>query len=549
MTVRIYTMYDWPTVYCYTLCVQQMIFLHVMAEWLPNNNYHFLLKSISPAVYGCTITLLQYILYTYVLQYILNTYYSIYYTHTSIHSAMYQWVIVVWPYSCVPAPAEAEGEEFYLAFFGDYIYASTFYLYVTTAERQPVAFTVSAPGTGYSANGTAQYGEVATFAFDASEYALSNTSDRTKAIIVRTDSHCELTVYAGDLMTGAGDSLLALSKQPDLGPNNYEYIVASYSTVPNALSLSAVAIIAQYDDTQLSISPSPHNMFGNALIQPNLELQEGETFLIESSNDLTGLLVASNKPLAVLFCDPFIEQVPPVFTWGRQFATAPLKGRQAYDVFRVVASEDPTEVMVTCSSSDTADSKGVLDAYYYKLGRRAFVELNVSSNQYCFIQGSSNILVLQYSAGFHVDNTTGDPTMITVPALTQYCNHYSLPTIGPSDGSINFTHHMNIFIPTPFYQLDQIFLNNQPLSSYNLNFTVIEQDGAPRVYASQVDLTEGVHTLYHTGPAATLGVVMYGFTFSNSYGHPGGLRLAQGAVCTGHALHNALNSYMNIYST
>ena len=441
-----------------------------------------------------------------------------------------------------------------MAFFGDYVCASTYYLYVTTAERQPVAFTVSAPGTGYSANGTAQYGEVATFAFDASEYALSNTSDRTKAIIVRTGSHCELTVYAGDLMTGAGDSLLALSKQPDLGPNNYEYIVASYSTVPNALSLSAVAIIAQYDDTQLSISPSPHNMFGNALIQPNLELQEGETFLIESSNDLTGLLVASNKPLAVmsghqcahvpetlLFCDPIIEQVPPVFTWGRQFATAPLKGRQVYDVFRVVASEDPTEVMVTCSSSDTADSKGVQDAYYYKLDRRAFAEFNVPSNQHCFIQGSSNILVLQYSAGFDADNTAGDPTMITVPALTQYCNHYSLPTIGPSDGSINFTHHMNIFIPAPFYQLDQIFLNNQPLSSYNLNFTVIQHDGAPQVYATQVDLTEGVHTLYHTGPAATLGVVMYGFTFSNSYGHPGGLRLAQGAVCTGHTPHHTIH--------
>ena len=450
----------------------------------------------------------------------------------------------------LPAPAEADGDEFYLAFFGDYVRASTYYLYVTTAERQPVAFTVSAPGTGYSANGTAQYGEVATFAFDASEYQLSNTSDRTKAIIVRTESHCELTVYAGNLMTGAGDSLLALSKQPDLGPNTYKYIVASYSTLPNALSLSAVAIIAQYDDTQLSISPTPHNMSDNALIQPNLVLQEGETFLIESSNDLTGLLVASNKPLAVLsghqcanvpttllFCDPIIEQVPPVFTWGRQFATAPLKGRQAYDVFRVVASEDSTEVTVTCSSSATTNPERVTNMY--QLDERDFAEFNVPSNQYCFIQGSSNILLLQYSAGFHADRTTGDPTVITVPALTQYSNYYSLPTIRPSDGSINFTHHMNIFIPTSFYQLDQIFLNNQPLNSYNLNFTLIEQDGAPRVYAAQVDLTEVVHTLYHTGPGATLGVVMYGFTFSNSYGHPGGLRLAQGAVCTGHALHNA----------
>ena len=86
------------------------------------------------------------------------------------------------------ATVGAYGKEFYVAFFSKVQLPATYYLYVTTAERQPVAFTVSAPGTGYSANGTAQYGEVATFAFDYSEYALMSTTDRGKGIIVRTES-------------------------------------------------------------------------------------------------------------------------------------------------------------------------------------------------------------------------------------------------------------------------------------------------------------------------------------------------------------------------
>ena len=433
----------------------------------------------------------------------------------------------------------ATGKEFFVTFFGNLV-RTTFYLYVTTPDRQLVSFTVSAPGMGYSANGTVQYGEVATFAFDYSEYALQNTADRGKGVIVRTASDGELTVYAGSLRKDASDSFLSLPKLPHQRQSSYKYITATYERSET----SSIAIIAQYSDTQLSFTPKVDVMIGTTFTPAgtttNITLQEAETFLIESSNDLTGLMVASNKPLAVLsghtcsrvpanvgYCDPLVEQVPPVSTWGRQFATAPLKGRQAYDVFRVVAAENSIEVEVTCTSSG---AMGPAAVSRYQLDEGNFEEFRVQSNQYCFIQGSANILVLQYSVGADADRVTGDPTMITVPAVTQYCNQFSLPTIQSSDGSVTFTHYMNIFIPAPFYQLDRIFLNNQPLSSYNLTFTVIEQDGVPRVYAAQVDLTQGVHTLYHTGPGATLGVIMYGFVTDSSYGHPGGLRLTQGAV-------------------
>ena len=433
------------------------------------------------------------------------------------------------------------GKEFYVAFFRNFNLEATYYLYVTTSERQPVSFTISAPGTGYSANGAVEYGEVATYTFNASEYELSSTSDRGKAIIVRAESDGELTVYGGNLQNLTSDSFLSLPKQPDEGQSTYKYIAASYGA-------GTAVVIAQYNETLLSITPKLDTVIGTTLtpagMTTNVVLQEAETFLIESNDVLTGLTVVSNKPLAVIsghvctnvpttigFCDHLVEQVPPVSSWGRQFATAPLKGRQAYNVFRILASENSTLAVVNCTSRNTTDQNSITNTY--QLGEGSFVEFNVPSDQYCFIQGSANILVLQYSIGRGFDGT-GDPSMIIVPAITQYCNQYSLPTIQSSDGRYNFTHYMNLLIPRAFYQLDQIFLNNQPLNSYSLTFTTIQQDGDPLVYAAQVDLTEGVHTLYHTNPAATLGVVMYGLVFGHSYGHPGGLQLTQSAVLCMH---------------
>ena len=430
-----------------------------------------------------------------------------------------------------------------MAFFGNIVDGATYYLYVTTPKRQPVSFTINAPGTGYSANGTVRYGEVATFTFDRSEYELKNTTDRGKAIVVRSEADGKLTVYGSYLHSISSDSFLSLPKQPEDEQNTCKYIVASYISVFSRFE-SSVAIIAQYNDTILSITPRVNTTIGttftSAGVTTNISLQEAETLLIASANDLTGLTVVSNKPLAVLSghdytqvptsvpsCDHLVEQIPPVSSWGRQFATAPLKGRQSYDVFRVLASESSTTVVVNCASSNAVNPENLSNTYQLSEGR--FVEFNVTSDQYCFIQGSANILVLQYATGRDTDGVTGDPSMIIVPAITQYCNQYSLPTIQRSDGSFNFDHYMNILIPATFYhdQLDQIILDNQLLNSYNLTFTVIKQDGISRVYAAQVDLTEGVHTLCNTNPAATLGVVMYGFHCGTSYGHPGGLQLTQ----------------------
>ena len=405
-------------------------------------------------------------------------------------------------------------------------------------------FNITAPGKGFSANRVVRYGEVDKITFQASDYILSNSSQRKNVITVRAKSDGRLSVYGGNLHTQSSDSFLVLPKQQEVW-KSYKYIAVSYFSAYSQHD-SFTGIIAQYNNTQISITPKMDTTIGDILTlsgaSTNISLQEGETFLVRSRDDLTGLLVVSNRPLAMLSghectnvptsvrgCDHLVEQIPPVSSWGRMFATAPLKGRQAYDVFRILASDNLTMVVVNCTLS--TDQPVMSNAAgTYMLDEGTFVEFRVSSSQYCLIEGNYNILVLQYSAGHNADNKTGDPTMIIVPAVSQYCNDYSLPTIQPGDKSFTFTHYMNIFIPAQYYQPDQIFLDDQLLSSNILNFTAIAQDGVPQVYAAQMELTEGVHTLHHADAEAMLGVIMYGFASANSYGHPGGLNLAQGRI-------------------
>ena len=446
--------------------------------------------------------------------------------------------------------------EYSVSFLTNYVSDSAcLCLYVTTTEEQPVPFNISAPATDYSASRVARYGEVVKFEFESSNYALRSTRERGKVITIRTESNGKLIVYGGNLRRGTSDTFLVLPKQEYVQQNSYKYIAVSYFS-RHSHHNSSVAITAQYNDTQLSISSKVDIIIDSTLTltsaPTSIILQEGETFLVQSLNDLTGLQVASNNPLAMmsghectnvptstLACDHLVEQIPPVSSWGRKFATAPLKGRQAYDVFRILASENLTMVEVQCTLS--ADQPTLYNTTStYMINEENFVEFNVSSSQYCLIEGNDSILVVQYSAGYTADGVTGDPAMIIVPAVTQYCKHYSLPTFQPDDNSFSFSHYMNIFIPAQYYQPNEIFLDNQQLSSYNLNFTVIKQNGAPRVYAAQVDLTDGVHTLHHAD-AEAMGVIMYGFAYANSYGHPGCLNLTQGVL--------EILVYYNVYKT
>ena len=416
-------------------------------------------------------------------------------------------------------------------------------LFITTPETVPVTFTISIPGMGYFNRATVDPGEVREFTFNGADYALRNTTDRSKGIIIQAKNEKQVFVYAAHDVYTATDSLLVLPPH-DLGVTSYTYIAAMIHTLDSGtLSRTAVVIYALVgivsgeNDTFLTITPTGNVIIGTETVAAgdsiNVTLARAETLLIAFVGDLTGTKVTSNRPISLFsgdqctyvpsgvpYCDQIVEQLPPVEAWGRQFATAPLKTR-SFDVFRFVASANSTTVIIRCTHR--SGSQGYVDTF--ALNEGGYTDVQVNSTDFCWIEADKRILLLHFSVGTTADSMPGDPFMALVPAVSHYTNTFTLPIV---NSTLNdFTHYLNIIIPAEHYQPDQIFLDGQSLQSLALEFVAIVHNGETMAYATQVEVSTTTHTLMHSNSTGVIGVASYGFAGSASYGHVGGVQLAQ----------------------
>ena len=446
------------------------------------------------------------------------------------------------------------GHDFYVTFlpnpFTDAEAAGEVKLYITTPETVSVTFTLTIPGMGYFIQATVDPGGVKEFTFNGADYALRNTTDRSKGIIVNAKNEKQVFVYAAHVASTNTDSFLVLPPH-DLGVTSYTYIAAMIHTLDNVMFIigvtrerdihALVGIVSGEDDTFLTITPNRDVTIGTEPVKAGesvpVTLARAETLLIAFIGDLTGTKVTSNRPISffsgdqctnvpsgVGYCDQIVEQLPPVEAWGRQFATAPLKTR-SFDVFRIVASADSTTVIVRCTHR--SGSQGYVDTFVLNEG--GYTDVQVSSTDFCWIEADKRILLLQFSVGAAADSMPGDPFMALVPAVSHYTNAFTLPIV---DSSLNdFTHYLNIIIPAEHYQPDQIFLDGQSLQSLALKFVAIVHNGRTMAYATQLEVSATTHTLTHGNSKGLLGVVSYGFAGASSYGHIGGMQLPEISEC------------------
>ena len=427
------------------------------------------------------------------------------------------------------------GNEFYVTFlpFPMIGQVDQVKLYITTPESVPVTFTVSIPGKDYYYRGIVDPGGVREFVFNGTDYALRNTTDRSKGIIIKAENEKQVFVYGAQDIRSATDSLLALPPH-DLGAVSYTYIAAmihTLDTISHGVDAhSLVGIVSVENDTMLTITPTHNATIGTETVEAgnsiDVTLARAETLLIAFVGDLTGTKVTSNRPISffcsdqctnvprsVWACDQIVEQLPPVEAWGRQFATAPLKTR-SFDVFRIVPSANSTTVIVSC----------IHHACAFDLNEGGYTDVQVSSTDFCWMEADKRILLLQFSVGTTVDSIPGDPFMALVPAVSHYTNTFTLPIV---NSSLNdFTHYLNIIIPAEHYQPDQIFLDGQSLQSLALEFVAIVHNEETMAYGTQLEVNATTHTLRHGNSSGVIGVVSYGFASFASYGHIGGMQLA-----------------------
>ncbi|MCL2290472.1 MAG: IgGFc-binding protein [Bacteroidetes bacterium] len=270
-------------------------------------------------------------------------------------------------------------------------------------------------GTEYEFSIDAQ--QVYTYNLSIAEMqAVYNTTMGVSNLSIHIITDYSVTVY---VMNQAGPYLEATNILPVTAIGNNYYQI---SYTPSPSYLDAYAVIAIEDNTRVYHNGAPMPYQGGIL-------NAGQVYYRTSSTDMTGAHITSDKsvaffalnqcaqvPIGYDYCDPLIQQLAPVETWGKNFLVP--VSNQGINIARVVASQNNTNV----TQIGGIIRLGVPGAQTSLTNLQAgqFVELEVSvANGGCYIQSLDKpIGVCAYlpSSSF---TGSGDPAQSWLPAIEQ----------------------------------------------------------------------------------------------------------------------------------
>ena len=402
---------------------------------------------------------------------------------------------------------ESASSEFFVAFGRNDIDGSpTLRLFITSIEPDPVPITIETL-RGFSFTGIATQNETTTIEIP-STFQVVSSSERDKGIRVSAGDN-RIVVYGLNYDTFTSDAFLALPCDR-LPVEQYEYYAVSYTDGFNGLS--HILIVSCEDNTMVQV--------GSTVVH----LSRMQTYLFENINDFTGTKVVSSKPIVVYpgnqctniptaagACDHITEQVPPTSIWGSQFISASFNGRSSGEIYRVLASEDSTTVVVNCSTFSQLQTYDLSSAGSWQ-------EFSTPAMSFCAIESNKPLLVMEFGLGNEYDGV-GDPFMMMVTPTEQFSNNYVFNVL-PEFA----TNYITVSVTPDDFEPRNIHIDDLDLENAVWN-TVYCSDTTVCGYVAYVTLTPGEHRLYHSDVSAHIGVFAYGFNSFNSYGYPGGLEL------------------------
>lgn len=335
-----------------------------------------------------------------------------------------------------------------------------------------------------------------------------------------------------------------------------DYVVMSYDTdvgsntnpsVNSATTPSQFAIVASEDSTDVTVRPSVPTIKNSTMAAVTVRLDKGQSYLVQADprrsirGDLTGSIVRASKPVAVFSGqmratvpieirsslqsrDCLIEQMNPVQTWGKSAFVAPFAQPSddqevGYDVFRVVAAFDSTEVFV-----NEQRRAMLMEGEFYQDKLLGAYEITTTRPTLTAQFKKSSGIPSSFPGGPGDTTEYGDPLMMLVPPAEQFMNSYRFVSIQSFEyeqvgnrqiltDSVYKEQWLNVVIPDegiPSLQLDG---NSVPAGL----FKPIASSGFS--YAS-IKMRDGVHNI----SADTLfGIYVYGYGGAVSYGYIGGM--------------------------
>jgi hypothetical protein len=405
-------------------------------------------------------------------------------------------LVSVAPSATAEEVTTTQGQEFWLAFQpnASEIGAS---LQLNIAGQAGVTGQVTIPGLAISHDFaiTAEGIAVVDLELDAKTSESNTGQVENKAVHVQASG--SVSVYG---MNRALHSTDAFTAYP-VGAAGTSFRLLAYN---GGISQDQVAVVAVDQPAQVTITLPGGESYTETVSQ-------GQVYSL-SADSLTGAQVTSDQPVnvssgnlctyvptGVPACDHLVEQIPPVSAWGQEYVTFPLVGR-TQDTFRILADRDHTVVTITKTTPETVT-----------LQAGEFYEL--LSGEPMTITATEPIEVAQYSNGQMFDNVLSDPFMVIVQPQDQGLmeSTFAAPTTGFRS---NF---VNVSVTTA--DRDSVRLDGQPVPAT----AWVEIPGSDFSGAG-LAVEAGNHHITADVPIQT---IVYGFDYADSYGYPGGGRMAR----------------------
>lgn len=440
----------------------------------------------------------------------------------------------------------SEGSQFFLGFGLNNPFntdTAELILTVTTSEASPVNFTVTTL-TEFSFTGAVTSSSSVELILP-SALTVSSATVRDGGIQVRTvDPNKTIAVNGLNFEPRTSDAFLALPAH-DYLVDQYKYVAVSmeWLAFPRQSTTvhldSTILIVSTEDNTEITITPThdvslpvdlrrsgdTHTTI-RAGVSYTVYLQKMQTYLLSSTQDLTGTVIVSNKPITVLgghecaevpigiqHCDHMIEQIPPTLTWGQSFFTVVLNERGTSEFYRMVAAEDSTTVTQNCFSLDAPELQYANSMYI--ASPSDFKEITISPNMYCYLQADKQIFVAQYDFGNEITNDYGDPSMISIIPNEQFTTNSTIMF----NAYRNFSNFITVIVQQKVIPTD-IEVDNGILSGQWR--TLYCSEGEVCAYVQLVPVSIGAHSVSFSG---TFAVYVHGLESSRGYGYPAAMAL------------------------
>ncbi|XP_061172014.1 uncharacterized protein LOC133181544 [Saccostrea echinata] len=440
-----------------------------------------------------------------------------------------QWIVIVSLLisSAIGGGRDNMGTEFILGFMENKISgtANNIELFVTTTSNTPADITVTTPlfDPSFSETTTVSRGNIKklelTYNIRGSGTAVENKG-------VRIVSTQEITVYGVNKERYSTDGFVAFP----VDAIGLEYVLATWK------SEAVFMIIGTEDGTTVQITLSSSNPTATSITYNGATYSNGQTLSVSlnkyqtfhafsSSGDFTGTKLVSNKVITVMTgnrkvavkdsmtrssSDHLVEQVPPIDTLGKDFFTISTPDRNIGDYFRIIATEDSTEISLAGS-------------VYTTINQYEYTELNVVTGDYKSITSNKPVMVTMFGKTISTQSgdgpNGGDPQFSILPAVPQFPSDYTFSTIQTPTG--DFNNYLVVVIKDS--AKNDLKLDEQ--SPSGVTWTPVSGSSHNLVVAT-FEVNPGSHSVYNTKPSATFLGMAFGNAQTNSYSYAAGTRLA-----------------------